>query len=83
VLGEDGKRLAKRDGAFGLAELRQRGLPRERVLGLLAAWSGLGDGAPVTLEELVRRFRPERLPRTPVVAREAQLMKALGLDSPF
>jgi glutamyl-tRNA synthetase len=79
VLGEDGKRLAKREGAFALAELRERGLPRERVLGLLAAWSGLGDGRPVTLEELVGRFRPERLPREPVVAREALLQSALGL----
>ena len=48
VLGEDGKRLAKREGAFALAELRERGLPPERVVGLLAAWSGLGDGSPVS-----------------------------------
>jgi glutamyl-tRNA synthetase len=79
VLGEDGKRLAKREGAFALAELRERGLPPERVLGLLAAWSGLGDGSPVTLEELVRRFRPEALPRAPVMAREQTLITALGL----
>jgi glutamyl-tRNA synthetase len=79
VLGEDGKRLAKREGAFALAELRERGLPPERVLGLLAAWSGLGDGSPVTLVELVRRFRPEVLPRAPVVAREQTLITALGL----
>lgn len=79
VLGEDGKRLAKREGAFALAELRERGLPPERVLGLLAAWSGLGDGSPVMLEELVRRFRPEALPRAPVVAREQTLITALGL----
>jgi glutamyl-tRNA synthetase len=79
VLGEDGKRLAKREGAFALAELRERGLPAERVLGVLAAWSGLGDGSPVTLAELVRRFRPEALPRAPVVAHEQTLITALGL----
>jgi glutamyl-tRNA synthetase len=79
VLGEDGKRLAKREGAFAVAELRERGVPVERVLGLLAAWSGLGTGAPVTLEELVHRFRPELLPRSPVVAPEVQLKEALGL----
>ncbi|MGZ3460257.1 MAG: glutamate--tRNA ligase family protein, partial [Archangium sp.] len=79
VLGEDGKRLAKREGAFAVAELRERGIAVERVLGLLAAWSGLGDGAPVTREELVRRFRPELLPRSPVVAREELLKEALGL----
>jgi glutamyl-tRNA synthetase len=80
VLGEDGKRLAKREGAFAIAELRERGPPVERVLGLLAAWSGLGDGGPVSLEELVARFHPERLPRSPVVAPEASLKQGLGLD---
>jgi len=79
VLGEDGKRLAKREGAFALAELRERKLPAERVLGLLAAWSGLGDGTPVTLEELVRRFRLEALPRAPVTAHEQPIATALGL----
>lgn len=79
VLGEDGKRLAKREGAFALAELRERGLPAERVLGVLAAWSGLGDGSPMSLQELVRAFRPEALPRVPVVAREHTLVTALGL----
>ncbi|XXF79321.1 tRNA glutamyl-Q(34) synthetase GluQRS [Myxococcaceae bacterium GXIMD 01537] len=79
VMGEDGKRLAKREGAFALAELRERGVARERVLGLLASWSGLGDGAPATLEELVARFRLEALPRAPVVAREEALRSALGL----
>ncbi|MBM7118766.1 tRNA glutamyl-Q(34) synthetase GluQRS [Archangium primigenium] len=80
VLGEDGKRLAKREGAFAVAELRERGLPVERVLGVLAAWSGLGDGSPVTLAELVRRFEPGALPRAPVVAREALLREALGWE---
>ncbi|WP_167509830.1 tRNA glutamyl-Q(34) synthetase GluQRS [Corallococcus terminator] len=79
VMGEDGKRLAKRDGAFALAELRARGRPPEHVLGLLAAWSGLGDGSPVSLPSLVARFDPNVLPHAPVVARESQLLDALGL----
>ncbi|NVJ27997.1 tRNA glutamyl-Q(34) synthetase GluQRS [Myxococcus sp. AM011] len=79
VHGEDGKRLAKREGAFALAELRARGLAPERVLGLLAAWSGLGDGSPRTLDTLVRAFSLEALPRSPVVAREEVLIAALGL----
>lgn len=79
VHGEDGKRLAKREGAFALAELRARGLAPERVLGLLAAWSGLGDGSPRTLDTLVRAFSLEALPRSPVVAREEVLVAALGL----
>ncbi|ATB45688.1 tRNA glutamyl-Q(34) synthetase GluQRS [Corallococcus macrosporus] len=80
VMGEDGRRLAKREGAFALAELRERGVAPERVLGLLAAWSGLGDGSPLTLAELVHGFRPEKLPRAPVVAGEAALREALGLE---
>lgn len=79
VHGEDGKRLAKREGAFALAELRARGLAPERVLGLLAAWSGLGDGSPRTLDTLVRAFSLEALPRSPVVARDEVLIAALGL----
>jgi len=79
VHGEDGKRLAKREGAFALAELRARGLAPERVLGLLAAWSGLGDGSPRTLDTLMRAFSLEALPRSPVVAREEVLIAALGL----
>jgi glutamyl-tRNA synthetase len=79
VMNEEGKRLAKREGAFALAELRERDVPRERVLGLLAAWSGLGDGSPVTLEELVRRFRVDLLPREPLVAHEPEILGALGL----
>ncbi|MET0401337.1 MAG: tRNA glutamyl-Q(34) synthetase GluQRS [Cystobacter sp.] len=80
VHGEDGKRLAKREGAFAVAELRERGISVERVLGLLAAWSGLGDGTPTTREELIHRFRPELLPRHPVVAHEAHLKDTLGLS---
>ncbi|HEX8825988.1 MAG TPA: tRNA glutamyl-Q(34) synthetase GluQRS [Archangium sp.] len=80
VLGEDGRRLAKREGAFAVAELRERRLPVERALGLMAAWSGVGGGEPVTLAELVGRFRAELLPRSPVVAPEGLLKQALGLD---
>ncbi|MCK8497573.1 tRNA glutamyl-Q(34) synthetase GluQRS [Myxococcus fulvus] len=79
VHGEDGKRLAKREGAFALAELRERGVAPERVLGLLAAWSGLGDGTPRTLDELLRAFSIEALPRSPVVVQEAVLLEALDL----
>jgi len=78
VLGEDGKRLAKREGAFAIAELRERGLPPERVVGLLAAWSGLGGGSPVSAASLATRFSLERLPRAPVTALQSQLETALG-----
>ncbi|MDP2271819.1 MAG: tRNA glutamyl-Q(34) synthetase GluQRS [Archangium sp.] len=63
----DGKRLAKRDGASTVAGLRELGWSAEKVLGQLAAWSGLGDGAPVSARELVGSFSLERVKRTATV----------------
>ncbi len=44
VVGPDGKRLAKRHGDARVASLRARGVRAERIIGTLAAWSGLGEG---------------------------------------
>ncbi|MGZ5957618.1 MAG: tRNA glutamyl-Q(34) synthetase GluQRS, partial [Myxococcaceae bacterium] len=66
LLGPDGKRLAKRAGTPSLGELRDRAVPRERLIGLLAGWAGLADGGPVSVEELVPGFTLERLPRQPI-----------------
>lgn len=41
VRGPDGKRLAKRHGDTRLTRYRGEGVPPERVIGLLAAWSGV------------------------------------------
>lgn len=41
VRGPDGKRLAKRHGDTRLETYRARGVSPERIIGLLAAWSGL------------------------------------------
>jgi glutamyl-tRNA synthetase len=43
ITGSDGRRLAKRHGDTRLAAYRDLGVPRSRILGLLAAWSGLGE----------------------------------------
>ncbi|MGZ6072064.1 MAG: tRNA glutamyl-Q(34) synthetase GluQRS [Myxococcaceae bacterium] len=66
LLGPDGKRLAKRAGTPSLGELRDRAVPRERLIGLLAGWAGLADGGPVSVEELVPGFTLDRLPRQPI-----------------
>lgn len=79
LLGEDGKRLAKREGPSAIAELREAKIPAERVIGLLAKWSGLSEGEPVTAAALVKGFSIERVPRVPVVVREGELEAALGL----
>jgi glutamyl-tRNA synthetase len=77
LLGPDGKRLAKRAGTPSLAELRERGIPAERLLGLLAGWAGLGDGRPVGLDALSRQFALERLPRAPIAVNPEQVNAAL------
>lgn len=64
VRGPDGRRLAKRHGDTRLRRYREAGVPPERVLGLLAHWSGLGPREPVSARELLARgFAWERVPR--------------------
>lgn len=59
VYGDDGKRLAKRNGAHGLAALRAEGVAPERLVGW-CAWSlGLvAEPRPLRAEELVARSSP-------------------------
>ncbi len=66
VLGPDGERLAKRDGAVTLAHRRARGETPDQVRTLLAASLGLiAPGEQVPAHELVRRFDPAALSREP------------------
>ena len=68
VRGACGRRLAKRHGDTRLASYREAGVSAERVLGLLAAWSGLGPLAPTSAGELLKRgLAWEQLPREDVV----------------
>jgi glutamyl-tRNA synthetase len=70
VRGPDGRRLAKRHGDTRVARFRGAGTAPERVVGLLARWSGLGDGSPVAARDLLARgFDLARVPRAdPVLA---------------
>lgn len=64
VLGLSGARLAKRDGAVTLADLRQLGTTPADVRDMLAVSLGLAEpGEHVTPEQLVERFNPELMPR--------------------
>ncbi len=45
VLGSDGRRLAKRHGDTRLSHYRKMGVPAERIIGLLAWWSGVTTSA--------------------------------------
>jgi glutamyl-tRNA synthetase len=66
VVGTDGKRLAKRFGDAQIATLRARGVPPERIIGVLAGWSGLGAG-DATPACLVPKWSWDRVPRERVV----------------
>ena len=66
VLAPDGTRLAKRHGAVTLADLADRGVPAERVLARLGESLGLcGPDDDVTPDDLLQRFRLDRIPRRP------------------
>ncbi|MGA9522598.1 MAG: tRNA glutamyl-Q(34) synthetase GluQRS [Myxococcaceae bacterium] len=78
ILGPDGKRLAKREGAFAVTELREAGVPAERVVGLLAGWSGL-DPTPRPARELVPEFDLLKVPRAPVPTTEQDIRRALEI----
>lgn len=66
VVNREGARLAKRDGAVTLRDLLAAGWTVADVIGKIAASVGV-VGRVRELEELVERFRPERLPREPWV----------------
>lgn len=72
VVGPDGRRLAKRHGDTRLAAYRAAGATPERVLGLLGYWCGLlPRREEATMADLAARFGIDRLPREPIVFREA------------
>ena len=67
VLGDDEQRLAKRHGAVTLADLAAAGWSAAEVLVVLAVSLGLAHrGESVTIDELIDRFEPECVPRSPV-----------------
>ena len=67
IVGEDGRRLAKRHGDSRITTYRQQGIRPERVLGLLAHWCGLEPRCEISPARFLARFQLERLPREPVV----------------
>ncbi len=68
VIGEDGRRLAKRNGDAQLKLLREVGIAPEAVIGLLAWSCGWLDSiVPMRFVDLLDRFRLETIPREPFV----------------
>lgn len=67
VIGEDGRRLAKRHGDTRLDAYRKRGVHAERVIGLLAEWCGIGPRQEMGAREFTERFRIDAMPTDAVV----------------
>jgi glutamyl-tRNA synthetase len=73
LLQPDGKRLAKRHGSLTVRGLRDRGVSSEAIIGLLAKWSGLGDGSPCRASELIDGFSLQKVRREPTVVHDVEL----------
>lgn len=69
VKGADGRRLAKRHGDTRLSHYRARGVPPERIVALLARWSGVEDASEQAMSaaEFASRLALDRIPRTPII----------------
>ncbi|MEM0982824.1 MAG: glutamate--tRNA ligase family protein [Planctomycetota bacterium] len=71
VRGEDGKRLAKRHGDTRLTTYRERGVPAEAVIGLIAFWSGVQAARePMSAAAFFERFRLDTMPGDDVIFTE-------------
>jgi glutamyl-tRNA synthetase len=79
VVGEDGRRLAKRHGDTRLATLRVTGVRPEALVGLLAWSCGWTEKTePIRPEELLPIFRLDSILRQPFILRH-ELLHAIGL----
>ncbi len=68
IRGQDGKRLAKRHGDTRLESYRTSGVPPERVIGLLAAWSGiLPSPQPLSATDFAQGLRLDTMSREDVI----------------
>jgi glutamyl-tRNA synthetase len=87
--GPDGKKLSKRHGAASVQELREAGYLPEAVRNYLAllGWGDEDDETIIPTDELVKRFRIDRVSRNPARFDEQKLrwmngryMRELGTD---
>jgi glutamyl-tRNA synthetase len=87
--GPDGKKLSKRHGAASVQDLRSAGYLPEAVRNYLAllGWGDEDDETLIPTDELIRRFRIERVSRNPAQFDEQKLrwmngryLRELGTD---
>ncbi len=79
LLGPDGSRLAKRHGGITLADMRQRQIRPETVIGLIAHAYGLLDHfEPVAAKDLIPLFSLDALPKEAVRLAEEDLAAVIS-----
>jgi glutamyl-tRNA synthetase len=87
--GPDGRKLSKRHGAASVQELRDSGYLPEAVRNYLAllGWGTVDDATILSTEELIERFRIERVGRSSAIFDEQKLrwlngrfMRELGVE---
>ena len=66
VVGEDGRRLAKRHGDSRLLHYREEGVGAERVLGLLGEWCGIIPRREISASDFLAAFDLAKLPKQQV-----------------
>ena len=79
VVGEDGRRLAKRHGDTRISLLRERGVSPDRLVGFLAWSAGLREtAAPLTPKDLLAGFDLAKVPRQPFVFTNQMLQSLIA-----
>ena len=65
VVGEDGRRLAKRHGDTRISHYRELGTPPERLIGLIAHWCGNPSRATMSIQQFQDALDLSALPKAP------------------
>ena len=75
VFGEDGRKLSKRHGAVSIDEFRAAGYVAPALMNFLAllGWAPDGETTIMSQEELIERFRLDRVGRSPATFDYAKL----------
>ncbi|MDU2066019.1 MAG: tRNA glutamyl-Q(34) synthetase GluQRS [Sporomusaceae bacterium] len=79
LCGDDGVRLSKRHNDVSLAELKQRGVTSEAIIGYLAYLAGWREQAePISAVKLLPYFRLGTLPKGNIIIQEAEITAFLS-----
>jgi glutamyl-tRNA synthetase len=75
VLGQDRSKLSKRHGAKSIKEYREEGYLPEAILNFMAllGWHPEGDREIISLEEMIKEFKLEKINKSPAVFNVSKL----------